>query len=332
MPLRPHVPVDAPAHQFPFAGVRIGVAEYEDGPTGITLFHFPERAYAVVDVRGGSPGTAFTDTLRMSFGRFVSGIAFCGGSAYGFEAATGVSTALLESGAASTKWGDIAVIPCAVVFDFKGRHNSVYPDVTLGRAALAAAQPNWFPYGKHGAGRFVHVGSYFGESRMEQAGQGAAFCKWGTTKVAVFTVVNSRGVLVDRKGRTVLGNRDRESGKRVAISESIQLGRARPLAGTSATIVCENTTLTLLLTNRRMGRDELTRLAITTHSSMARAIQPFHTERDGDTLFAVTTGEISDQEPDSSDLAVLASELAWDAVLNCVPLDRSETDSHGGRA
>src|SRR5690242_14303145 len=77
MPLRPHVPAAAPAHQFPFPGVRVGVAEYEDGPTGITLFHFPERAFAVVDVRGGSPGTCFTDALRMSYGKFVSGIAFC---------------------------------------------------------------------------------------------------------------------------------------------------------------------------------------------------------------------------------------------------------------
>ena len=332
MPLRPHVPADARAHQFPFAGVRIGVAEYEDGPTGVTFFHFPERAYAVVDVRGGSPGTAFTDVLRVSFGKFVSGIAFCGGSAYGFEAAAGISTALLASGAASGKWGDIAVVPCAVVFDFKGRGNHIYPDVALGQNALDAAQPGWFPYGKHGAGRFVHVGSYFGESRMEQSGQGAAFCERGATKIAIFTVVNSRGVLVDRQGRTVLGNWDRESAKRVAISESIQLGRSTSLAGISSTAICENTTLTLLLTNRCMERDELTRLAITTHSSMARAIQPFHTERDGDTLFAVTTGEISEQEPDSSDLAVLASELAWDAVLNCVPEDRSETDSGGRRA
>jgi L-aminopeptidase/D-esterase-like protein len=332
MPLRPHVPADAPAHQFPFAGVRIGIAEYEDGPTGVTLFHFPERAYAVVDIRGGSPGTGFTDALRMSFGKFVSGIAFCGGSAYGFEAAAGISTALLASGVASNQWGNIAVVPSAVVFDFKGRENNIYPDVALGRAALDGARPGWFLCGKHGAGRFVHVGSYFGESRMEQAGQGAAFCERGATKIAVFTVVNSRGVIVDRKGRTVLGNWDTETARRAAISESIQLGRSTSVGATSSSALSENTTLTLLLTNRCMDRDELTRLAITTHSSMARAIQPFHTERDGDTLFAVTTGEISEQEPDSSDLAVLASELAWDAALNCVPQHRAETDSGGGRA
>src|ERR1700756_5080110 len=39
------------------------------------------------------------------------------------------------------------------------------------------------------------------------------------------------------------------------------------------------------------------RLAIETHASMARAIQPFHTSRDGDTLFAVTTATCDASDP-----------------------------------
>jgi len=327
----PHVPVAAPAHAFHFPGVRVGIAEYEEGPTGVTFFHFPERAYAVVDARGGSPGTCFTDALRMSFGKYVSGIAFCGGSAYDCEAAAGIAAALLGSGAASNKWGDIAVIPCAVVFDFKGRENSIYPDAALGRAALEAARANWFVHGKHGAGRFVHAGSYFGDKAMEPSGQGAAFSEQGGTKVAVFSVVNCRGAVVDRGGRAVLGNLDGETGQRSAIADMVRRGQPTAQANAS-TALSENTTLTLVLTNRRMKQDELTRLAITTHSSMARAIQPFHTERDGDTLFAVTTGEICESEPDLSDLAVLASELAWDAVLDCVPQGASDGHGTGRRA
>lgn len=314
----PYVPVEAPAHRFSFPGLRIGVAEYPEGPTGVTLFHFPERAFAAVDVRGGSPGTCFTDTLRMSYGKFISGIAFCGGSAYGCEAAAGITSAMLDSGAASTKWGNIAVFPSAVVFDFRGRTNQIYPDATLGRAAFEAAQADWFPYGKHGAGSFVHAGSYFGEDRMEQSGQGAAFAEISATKLALFTVVNCRGAVTDRAGVTVLGNKDRVSGKRTGIAEGLKSGRT-PSAKAATPALCENTTLTLLLTNRSMTQDQLQRMAITTHSSMARGIQPFHTERDGDTFFAVTSGEVSEAEPDLADLAVLASELAWDAVLDCVP-------------
>ena len=78
----------------------------------------------------------------------------------------------------------------------------------------------------------------------------------------------------------------------------------------------ENTTLTLLVVNCRMRHLQLERLAIQTHTSMARAIQPFHTEHDGDVLFAVSTGEVEDAELSVLDLAVHAGEVAWDAVLS----------------
>jgi hypothetical protein len=52
---------------------------------------------------------------------------------------------------------------------------------------------------------------------------------------------------------------------------------------------------------------------------MARAIQPFGTEFDGDTLFAVTTGEVKNAGLGTPDLGTLASEAAWDAVLASAP-------------
>ncbi len=189
----------SPCFEFDFPGLRIGVAEYAEGPTGVTVFHFPGRAYGVVDTRGGAPGSSLTEALKADFGRYIDAIAFCGGSAYGLEAASGVASGLLHSGAASQKWGEVAVVPAAVVFDFKGRHNAVHPDRKLGLAALNAAREGMFPLGMRGAGAFVHCGSYFGESFMERSGQGAAFRKLGATRLAVFTVVNARGVIALRR-------------------------------------------------------------------------------------------------------------------------------------
>ena len=60
---------------------------------------------------------------------------------------------------------------------------------------------------------------------------------------------------------------------------------------------------------------DLQRLAVQTHTSMARAIQPFQTRNDGDVLFAASTGEVENPELHFDDLAVVAGELAWDAVL-----------------
>ena len=53
---------------------------------------------------------------------------------------------------------------------------------------------------------------------------------------------------------------------------------------------------------------------------MSRAIQPFSTEDDGDVLYAVTTDEVENPSLTPLDLGVLASELAWDAVLSSVPV------------
>ena len=57
----PHLTYDGPALTFDFPGVMVGVAEYEEGPTGTTVLYFPKPVVGAVDVRGGAPGTVGTD-------------------------------------------------------------------------------------------------------------------------------------------------------------------------------------------------------------------------------------------------------------------------------
>jgi 6-aminohexanoate-oligomer endohydrolase len=81
----------------------------------------------------------------------------------------------------------------------------------------------------------------------------------------------------------------------------------------------EHTTITLVVVNQKLPVWALQRLAVQVHTSMARAIQPFSTEDDGDTLFAVTTAAVENPKLSPSDLSTVASEVAWDAVLASVP-------------
>jgi Peptidase family S58 len=64
---RPHVSYDGPALTFDFPGVKVGVAEHEEGPTGTTVVYFPTPVVGAVDVRGGAPGTVNTDVLRLAY-------------------------------------------------------------------------------------------------------------------------------------------------------------------------------------------------------------------------------------------------------------------------
>jgi hypothetical protein len=54
---------------------------------------------------------------------------------------------------------------------------------------------------------------------------------------------------------------------------------------------------------------------------MARAIQPFSTYDDGDTLFAASTQEVGDEKirPSFGTIDFIAAETMWDAVLASVP-------------
>ena len=136
-PLEPQTVFDGPALDFDFDSMLIGTAEYEEGPTGATVFAFPKRAAAAIDVRGGGPGTTGSDILRLGYeAPFVDAIVFAGGSGYGLEAVDGVKAELLATGKCGTRFDDVATVPGAIVYDFRGRTNSVYPDKALGRAAL----------------------------------------------------------------------------------------------------------------------------------------------------------------------------------------------------
>jgi L-aminopeptidase/D-esterase-like protein len=213
----------------------------------------------------------------------------------------------------SVGWTDVELVGGAIIYDFGPRENTVYPDRELGRAALRAAKEGSFPLGARGAGRSATVGKTFAYEEGEQSGQGAAFREVGPTKVAVFTVVNAFGAIVDRDGKVVRGHLDRATGRRSQLVERLEERLPQTVPG--------NTTLTAVVTNQRLDRRELRQLAVQVHSSLARAIQPFHALVDGDVLFAITTDEIENADLPAMSLGVVASELAWDAVLASVPAD-----------
>jgi L-aminopeptidase/D-esterase-like protein len=311
--LRPVLPSGGAALEFDFPGLRIGVAEYEEGPTGCTVFDFGKRGVtAAADVRGGSPGALFHD-----FG-FFQALCFAGGSLLGIQAATGVAAAMFaERGHDHVEWTDVPVVAGAICFDFD-RPTGVFPDAALGAAAYRAAQEGTFPLGAVGAGRYTSVGKALPGTVSEPAGQGAAIRAVGEAKVFICTVLNSVGAVLARDGRVLRGHLDQATGRRLRAVD--QLAAGAPVVGSPG-----NTTLTLLVTNQKLSGRDLTQVSRQVHSSMARAIEPFHAPTDGDVLFAATTNAVSEPAlADPSMLAAVAAEVAWDAILS--------VDEHAPRA
>ena len=78
-----------------------------------------------------------------------------------------------------------------------------------------------------------------------------------------------------------------------------------------------NTTIGIIATDAALSRTELQRLTVAGHDGLARCIRPVHTMLDGDTLFALSTGQTS-RQPDLITLSAMAAEAVQLAVLCAV--------------
>lgn len=312
--------------EFDWPTIRVGTGEYDEGPTGVTVFHFQKRSLVAIDARGGGPGTVNSDYLRLGYEvPKLDAIVLSGGSWYGLESTTAVSTALKDDGLRDARWGNVALAVGSIIYDFGDRRlNEIYPDKKLAQAAFRAAQPGVFPLGAYGAGRMAKSGGYF--NCNAHSGQGGAFKQIGELKIAAFTVVNAMGVITKRDGSIASCFRDPTWPKNISAFDLADGTPDSRKPGWSGNPLDEdqraNTTISLLVVNQKMSYAELNRLAVQVHTSMARGIQPFATEFDGDVLYAVSTGELEKKEGSAVtpvDIGVIAADVMWDAILASVP-------------
>ena len=336
---------------IPTCSLKIVSAAYKEGPTGLSLFMFPNgKSYGVVDVRGGSPGHLFPRDGP------VDAVVLSGGSLLGLESGTGVSAEIWKSRGFDSGWAGIPLVKGAIIFDYTARPNSFYPDHALGRAATAAAltmpaaDKNTFFLGQAGAGFSASCGkSLIANDKTtaytELAGQGAGFRLLGrkssATKpgpevwIAAFVVVNALGHIVDRTGRTVRGHIDPAaiaSGSAIGpdtkrlnadeLLEHMRKGTALEDLLTPPPTAAPATTISLVVTNMKLPPDVLTQLGRQIHASMGRAIHPFAALFDGDQLWTVSTNEVEADAEMGTDwgstiLGMAGGEAMWDAILRC---------------
>jgi L-aminopeptidase/D-esterase-like protein len=149
--------VNPPVLEFDFPGMRIGVAEYDDGPTGTTVFYFPSGVVAAADVRGGSPGTVNAHAVRLGYEEaFINAVVFSGGSWYGLSAATGVAKEIKRIKQAEGNYDFIAGVLGGIIYDVGGRRFSrITPDDDLGAASCTAQSVS---FGSHRRRQVRHAG------------------------------------------------------------------------------------------------------------------------------------------------------------------------------
>jgi len=137
-------------------GLLVGNASDADLKSGTTVLTGAQPFIAAVDVMGGAPGTRETDLLAPDKSvEQIDALVLSGGSAFGLDAASGVTDALREAGR-GFEVGPVRVpiTPAAIIFDLLNGGNKDWTDNpyrVLGKAAFANASVT-FALGSKGAG------------------------------------------------------------------------------------------------------------------------------------------------------------------------------------
>ena len=290
----------------------IGSAEDTAAGTGCTVIICPQGAPTGVDVRGGGPASRETELLNpVAAARMIHAVLLSGGSAYGLDAAGGVMQYLEEHGIGfQTRYAKVPLVCASCIYDLGVGAATIRPDAAMGYAACVASETNSFNEGNHGAGTGATVGKLRGKNGMMKSGLGTYAVALGKLKLGAVAVVNALGDVYEN-GRIIAGMLT-ESKNEFARTVDVmyQLSEAEHDLWNR-----ENTTLAAVITNACFDKAAMNKIAAMAQNGIARSIAPVHTTADGDTVYAMSCGDI---QADVNVVGTLAAEVVQHAVLRAV--------------
>ncbi len=306
-------------------GLKVGNSEDHDARSGVTVVLADRPAIAAVDVRGGAPGTRETDAFEPTcLVDRADAVVLAGGSAFGLDAASGVTAWLAERGR-GFEVGDavVPIVPAAILFDLLNGGDKAWgadpPYRRLGRSAAERAGDR-FELGNSGAG----LGAMAGELK---GGLGSAsfVVEPGPNRppltVAALAAVNPVGSVVMPGSEVFWAWPFEQHGEFGGRRPSPDRDPPPPdyrfpeIPDSGA-----NTTLVVVATDARLSKVQAKRVAIMAHDGLARAIGPVHTPFDGDTVFVLATGahELGDAPADLALIGALAADCATRSIARGV--------------
>jgi L-aminopeptidase/D-esterase-like protein len=251
----------------------------------------------------------------------ANAVLLAGGSAFGLDAAAGVVHWLEEQGIGfETRVARVPIVPAAILFDLEVGRADVRPDAAMGYAACQAAGDGAVAEGSVGAGTGCTVGKILGPGRASKSGLGTASVDLGGgLVVGAIVAVNAYGDVVDPRTGEIL------AGVRVPRGESFADTLATMKGFVGKTIVRfssrNHTVIGVVATNARLTKEEANKVAQMAHDGLARAVRPAHTLFDGDTLFALATGQ---KQADVNLVGAFAAEVVAEAIVRAVKAVKDE--------
>lgn len=292
----------------------IGQAENKEAATGCTVLICEDGMHAGLDVRGGGPASRESQLLNpLMSAQIVHAIVLSGGSAYGLGTANGVMTYLEEQGIGyDTGYALVPLVAQSDIYDLSVGDPSVRPDPDMGyEAAKKALEAPNYQDGNYGAGCGASVGKIAGMDFAMKTGIGSYAVQIGDLKIGAIVVLNALGDVYDwRTGEQIAGflTEDKTSLRSTMeqMSSSIE-AKDNKFTG--------NTTLAVVVTNANFNKSQLCKIAGMAHDGYARSINPVHTSADGDSIYAVSVGDVvADQDL----VGALGAEVVSEAIIRAV--------------
>ena len=292
----------------------IGQTENSEAATGCTVFIAPQGMRAGLDVRGGGPASRESQLLNpLMAAQSIHAIVLAGGSAYGLGTADGVMHYLEEHDIGyDTGFALVPLVAQADIYDLSVGDASVRPDAAMGyeAARLALEAPN-YKDGNYGAGCGATVGKFAGMDYCMKSGIGSYAVQIGELKIGAVVAVNALGDIYDWKtGKQIAGMLNEEKNGLRSAAEYMRQSYAvveNKFTG--------NTTICVVMTNAHFDKAQLCKIAGMAHDGYARSINPVHTSADGDSIYAVSVGEVA---ADQDLVGTLSAEVVSEAIIRAV--------------
>ena len=298
-------------------GFRIGHAQNVEAATGCTVLICDRMSPAGLDVRGGGPASRESQILNpLMAADGINAVLLSGGSAFGLDAAGGVQRYLEERDIGfDVGFARVPLVSESCLFDLGVGSKDVRPDAAMAYAACENASCDPPAEGNEGAGTGCTVGKYKGAARAMKSGFGTFAVEAGNVRVGALVAVNALGDVCGPDGKPVAGLLS-EDGK--TLSSTVH--ELMDDVSHAANLFSGNTTLGIVVTNCVFRKPELCKIAGMTHNGYARAIRPVHTTADGDSIYALSVGDVPGDVNLVGTMAAFAMERA---IVRAVTAARS---------
>lgn len=269
--------------------VKIGNAEDIEKKTGVTVILCEKGAACGLDIRGGGPASRESGLLNpLAAAEKIHAVVLSGGSAFGLSSADGVMKYLKEKNIGfETGILPVPLVCTSCIFDLGVGDKNAFPDKDMGYSACLGAEKGNYRDGDFGVGTGATVGKLLGAEFMMNSGVGSYAVSLGELKVGAVVAVNALGDVFDESGNIIAGLLA-EDKKSFRNSEKTLY----ELCMLKENLFNSNTTIGAVITNADLDKTKMNKVASMAHNGMARAINPVHTSADGDSIYALSVGDV----------------------------------------